>query len=182
MDVNRQKLESLYAGHAEMPYISPERDIEAFLNDIPVKLVSKYNMTRLENGLLPGDIIMLWRVAFDTFTTQTWFPKYFEYTYGIDAKQSINMLVENGYVEVESAFNSIDHLNAAQVKKILQEKGVKGLSKFSREQLNQLLSEHYTEEELSPYVVVRGYALTDKGEQALLEGQEVVDRHPKKKY
>ena len=27
-----------------------------------------------------GDIILLWRVGFDTFTTQSWFPKYFEYT------------------------------------------------------------------------------------------------------
>lgn len=182
MDVNRQKLESLYAGHAELPYISPERDIQAFLNDVPVKLVSKYNMTRLENGLLPGDIIMLWRVAFDTFTTQSWFPKYFEYTYGIDAKQSIKDLVDNGYVEIETAFNSIDHLNAAQVKKILQEKGVKGLSKCSRDQLNQLLNEHYTEEELAPYVTVRGYLLTEKGKVALEQGQEVVDKHPKKKY
>lgn len=180
MDVNRQKLESLYAGHAELPYISPERDIQAFLNDVPVKLVSKYNMTRLENGLLPGDIIMLWRVAFDTFTTQSWFPKYFEYTYGIDAKQSIKDLVDNGYVEIETAFNSIDHLNAAQVKKILQEKGVKGLSKCSREQLNVLLREHYTEEELSPYITVRGYILTEKGQLALEQGQEVVDKHPKK--
>lgn len=182
MDVNRQKLESLYAEHAELPYISPERDIQAFLNDVPVKLVSKYNMTRLENGLLPGDIIMLWRVSFDTFTTQSWFPKYFEYTYGIDAKQSIKDLVSNGYVEIETAFNSIDHLNAAQVKKILQEKGVKGLSKCSRGQLNQLLNEHYTEEELAPYVTVRGYLLTEKGKVALEQGQEVVDKHPKKKY
>lgn len=180
MDANRQKIESLYAGHAEIPYISPERDIQAFLNDVPVKLVSKYNMTRLENGLLPGDIIMLWRVAFDTFTTQSWFPKYFEYTYGINAEQSIKDLVNNGYVDIETAFHSINHLNAAQVKKILQAKGIKGLSKCSREQLNSLLSKYYTEEELSPFVTVRGYILTDKGKKALLDGQEVVNKHPQK--
>ena len=32
-----------------------------------------------------GDIILLWRVGFDTFTTQSWFPKYLEHAYGIDA-------------------------------------------------------------------------------------------------
>lgn len=168
-----------YVGYPELPYIHPERDLST---EVPRKLVTEYNMTRLNNGLLPGDIILLWRVAFGTFTTHSWFPKYFEYTYGINAEQSIKELVENGYVEVETSFQSLNHLNAAQVKKILQEKDIKGLSKCTREQLDNLLVEHYTEEELSKYVSVRGYALTEKGKQALLEGQEVVDKHPKKKY
>ena len=29
--------------------------------------------------------MLLWRIQFGTFTTETWFTKYFEYTYGIDA-------------------------------------------------------------------------------------------------
>ena len=47
-------------------------------------------MELLTDDLLAGDIILLWRINFGTFTTETWFPKYFEYTYGIDApKQAI---------------------------------------------------------------------------------------------
>ena len=42
-------------------------------------------MELLTDDLLAGDIILLWRIQFGTFTTETWFPKYFEYTYGIDA-------------------------------------------------------------------------------------------------
>jgi len=59
-----------------------------------------------------GDIILLWRVGFDTFTTQSWFPKYFEYTYGIDAAFDLRMLVEAGFVEVESAADSLDLVTA----------------------------------------------------------------------
>ena len=53
-----------------------------------------------------GDIILLWRVGFDTFTTQSWFPKYFERTYGIDAAFDLRMLVKAGLVEIESAADS----------------------------------------------------------------------------
>lgn len=121
MDVmqNRQ----YYVGYPELPYIHPERDLST---EVPRKLVSEYNMTRLNNGLLPGDIILLWRVSFGTFTTHSWFPKYFEYTYGINAEQSIKELVENDYVEVETAFQSLNHLNAAQVKKSCKKKILKG--------------------------------------------------------
>lgn len=168
-----------YVGYPEQPYVNSKRDLST---EVPRKLVSKYNMTRLNNGLLPGDIILLWRVAFGTFTTTTPYSKYFEYTYGIDADKNMKLLIEQGYVIVETAFQSLNHLNAAQVKKILQEKDIKGLSKCTREQLDNLLAEHYTEEELSPYVTVRGYKLTEKGQQALMDGQEVVDKHPKKKF
>lgn len=170
---------SYYEGYPEIPYIHPERHLAT---EVPRKLVSKYNMTRLANGLLPGDIILLWRVAFGTFTTATPYSKYFEYTYGIDGPKHMEALIQSGYVVIETAFNSLDHLNAAQVKSLLQRKEIKGLSKCTREQLDCLLSEHYTEEELAQYVTVRGYVLTEKGNQALLDGQEVVDKHPKKKY
>ena len=76
-------LEKFYADHEVKPYISPERDLEAWLLD--PKPVSKRNMELLRDGLLAGDIILLWRIHFGTFTTETWFPKYFEYTYGIHA-------------------------------------------------------------------------------------------------
>ena len=41
-------------------------------------------MELLTDDLLAGDIMLLWRIQFGTFTTETWFTKYFEYTYGID--------------------------------------------------------------------------------------------------
>ncbi len=53
-----------------MPYISPNRDIEAWLLD--PKPVPKRNMELIEDNLLAGDIILLWRINFGTFTTESW--------------------------------------------------------------------------------------------------------------
>ena len=43
------------------------------------KVVPRKNMEETSEGLLPGDIILLWRIQFGTFTTETSFSKYFEY-------------------------------------------------------------------------------------------------------
>ena len=171
-------MEKFYADHEVKPYISPERDLEAWLLD--PKPVSKRNMELLRDGLLAGDIILLWRIHFGTFTTETWFPKYFEYTYGIHASEHLKALVEKGYTFIESAFDSLDHINATMKKAILKKKGVTGLSKMKAADLNQALDDHFTEEELEQHFAIRGYQLTDKGKQALKDYQATIDRHPKK--
>ena len=93
-----------------------------------------------------GDIILLWRVGFDTFTTQSWFPKYFEYTYGIDAAFDLRMLVEAGLVEVESAAESLDLVTAPALRKAIKDAGVNGLSSAKKADLIRLAREH-----LSPH-------------------------------
>ncbi|MDU7961154.1 MAG: hypothetical protein E7J28_00500, partial [Streptococcus sp.] len=82
----------MYEDYTIKPYISPDRDP----NEV-VKPVPKRNMEPLADGLLAGDIILLWRINFGTFTNETWFPKYFEYTYGIDGPSHLAQLLENGY-------------------------------------------------------------------------------------
>ena len=171
-------LEKFYADHEMKPYISPERDLEAWLLD--PKPVSKRNMELLHDVLVAGDIILLWRINFGTFTTETWFPKYFEYTYGIHAPEHLKALVDKDYAYIESAFGSLDHINATMKKAILKKKGVAGLSKMKAADLNQALANHFTEEELAQEFTVRGYQLTEKGKQALKEHQAIIDRHPKK--
>ena len=66
-------------------------------------------------------------------------------------------------------------------KAILKKKGIAGLSKMKAADLNQALADHFTEEELAEQFTVRGYQLTDKGKQALIDYQAIIDRHPKKK-
>lgn len=112
----------MYEDYTIKPYISPDRDP----NEV-VKPVPKRNMEPLADGLLAGDIILLWRINFGTFTNETWYPKYFEYTYGIDGPSHLTQLLENGYAYEESAFSSLDHLNSSQKKAILKELGVKGV-------------------------------------------------------
>ena len=171
-------LDTIYKDYPVKPYISPNRDVEAWL--LNPKPVPKRNMELLENNLLAGDIILLWRINFGTFTTETWFPKYFEYTYGIDAPKHLETLVEKGYAIIETAFDSLDHLNATMKKNILKKKGVTGVSKMKVADLNQALHDHFSEEELTNCFSIRGYKLTPKGKQALKDHQAIIDRHPKK--
>ena len=90
------------------------------------------------------------------------------------------MLVEKGFALVETAFDSLDHLNSTMKKNILKKKGVTGLSKMKTADLDQALHDYFSEEELAGHFSIRGYRLTPKGEQALKDHQAIIDRHPKK--
>ena len=115
-----------------------------------------------------------------TSSLKIWFPKYFEYTCGIDAPKHLKTLVEKGYAGIETAFESLDHLNATIKKNILKSKEITGLSKMKSTDLDQALHNNFSEEELASHFSIRGYKLTPKGEQTLEQYQDIVDRHPKK--
>ncbi|HEL1619209.1 TPA: hypothetical protein TXL63_001029 [Streptococcus suis] len=175
----QNRIEEMYKDHEVKPYISPERDLATWL--LEAKPVPKRNMIRLEEGLLAGDIILLWRVNFGTFTTTTPYSKYFEYIYGINGPAHMEKLLADGYVYLESAFDSLDHITSTAKKNILKAEDVTGLSKMKAADLDTALRDHLTEEKLAPYFAVRGYALTEKGRAALENHPEVIDKHPKKK-
>ncbi|HEM4146965.1 TPA: hypothetical protein U2C98_000876 [Streptococcus suis] len=175
----QNRIEEMYKDHEVKPYISPERDLATWL--LEAKPVPKRNMIRLEEGLLAGDIILLWRVNFGTFTTTTPYSKYFEYIYGINGPAHMEKLLADGYVYLESAFDSLDHITSTAKKNILKAESVTGLSKMKAADLDTALRDHLTEEKLAPYFAVRGYALTEKGRAALDNHPEVIDKHPKKK-
>lgn len=101
-------------------------------------------------------------------------------SYGIDIPKHLDTLVEKGYAIIETAFDSLYHLNATMKKSILKKKGVTGLSKMKATELNQVLHDHFSEEELANFFSIRSYKLTPKGEQALKDHQAIIDRHPKK--
>lgn len=43
----------------------------------PKTKISARNLVEFDNGLLPGGIILLWRINFGAFTNESIFPKYF---------------------------------------------------------------------------------------------------------
>ena len=88
--------------------------------------------------------------------------------------------MEKGYTLVETAFDSLNHLNATMKKNILKSKGITRLSKMKATNLDPALHDHFSEEELASHFSIRGYRLTPKGEQALKDHQAIIDRHPKK--
>lgn len=169
-----------YGDYPKKPYVSADRDLSQ--EGPGFKPVPRRNMEDLGDGLLAGDIILLWRVGFGTFTTDSVMPKYLEYTYGIEGFTNLKVLVDKGYVLKADAFGSLAHINGPQKKAILKNKGVAGLSKLKSADLDQALALHMTEEELADAFDVRGYLLTDKGQKALAANQAVIDRHPQKKF
>lgn len=177
------QIKEIYDNYPELPYISPKRSLNKWIRDLNLTSESKVpirNMQRTEEGLLPGDIVLLWRISLGTFTNESIMPKYFEYDYGINAHQSLEDLIAEGYAEVESPFNSMDHVTAALLKNLLKLKNFKGFSKLKKDELVEAIKAHYTEEELDDYFDVRGIKLTDSGEKALANNQFVIDKHPTK--
>ena len=184
-DPDVTKLFSLYKDHAEVPYISPKRNLKEWLNLVSIgseSLVPKRNMIRFEEDILPGHLILLWRIQFGTFTTNSGYPKYFEYDYGINADQALKEVLEKGYATQLSALDSLPYLNAAQLKAVLKQFGLKGYSKLNKEGLMELTQEQLTEDQINPYFTIRGYKITLAGVEILAKYPESVDRHPKKKY
>lgn len=178
------KIKNLYTDYPEIPYISPDRPIEAWLKKVKLgteNLVPKRNMLRTQEGLLPGDLILLWRISLGTYTTESWTPKYFEYDYGIDCPASLTNLIDQGYALQDSAQESLDHTPASVLKALLKDKEIKGLSKLKKEEVKNKVLEVLSPEELDQAIDIRSYRLTPKGQAALENNQEIIDRHPKKK-
>lgn len=176
--------DEVYKDYARVPYCSATRNQSEWLERLAmglVKPVPKRNMEEISEHLIAGDFILMWRIQFGTFTTQSPFPKYFEYTYGIDAAQHLALLQEHGFVVQNSVFESLRHLAAPQLKALLKAKGVTGLSKMKRNELDEQMTKVYSEAELASLVPVRGFSLTDKGQAMLAAHPEILERHPQKK-
>lgn len=185
----KEIIDKYYSDYETVPYISEERDFDAFEKEVSLsksKLVPKRNMDKTEEGLVAGDIILLWRVAFGTFTTHTvvskYFPKYFEYTYGINGEKNLEILLESNFVYIKSIMESLNHTPLTILKNLLKDKSIKGISKMKKEDVHQAILENYSEDELLIHDLIREYALTEKGQTALENNEAIVDRHPKKKY
>lgn len=113
----------IYKNYPEQPYISPDRDMESWGKTpelFPYGIIEKKQMQRLPEGILPGHVIMLWRIHFNNFTNTTVIPQYFEYRYGVDSEECIQTLIKLGYTEICSAKDSLDSLNMNALKEILK--------------------------------------------------------------
>ncbi|MGO1433739.1 MAG: hypothetical protein ACTHVZ_08200 [Ruoffia tabacinasalis] len=178
-----KEVEKIYKDYPELPYISPERNLRKWFRDLDLTSETRVplrNMQRTEEGLLPGDIILIWRISLGTFTNESVMPKYFEYDYGINAHQSLKDLIEHGYVVQESPYESMDHVTATLLKSLLKMKNVKGYSKLNKTGLVEEIKKHYSNKELDEHFDVRGMRLTDSGKKALENNQFVIDKHPTK--
>lgn len=171
---------SVYKGYPEIPYISPDRDILSWMEQVSLfnNVVPKENMVRLEENLLPGHILMLWRVGFNNFTNITTIPTYFEYQYGIDGNKAIQTLKTKQYIAQLSSQNSLKFMTVPQLKKILVELDVS--PERIKDDLILQICEHVATDELDDLIYIRGYELTEKGKAILNKYQSIVDQHQSK--
>lgn len=179
----KQKINEIYADHEEIPYVSPDRNLSTWFSKAKLNAsekVPKRNMIRTEEGLLPGDIILLWRISHGTFTTEATFHKYFEYDYGINGPENLQNLIDEGYLVEQSAKESLDKTTAPALRSILKEFDIKAPTKLKKAELVELAETELSEDQLDDYIFERNYALTDKGSKTLQNNQYVVDKHLQK--
>ena len=172
------QVSQVYKDYEHQPYISDKRNLldwEQYPEKYPYSKVEKKQMMLLEEGLFPGDIIMLWRIGFNNFTNESIFPDYFEYRYGVDANESIERLIQKGYVIKGTAADSLDVVSGATIKRILKEQGLK-VSGKKLELVQRLLNE-VPSVVLEASLSTRVYIAMDEGRSLLKKYDDIIQRH-----
>lgn len=168
----------IYKDYPNQPYISFERDLNEWENypeKYPYGIVAKQQMVLLEEGLYPGDIVMLWRINFNNITTETIMPQYFEYRYGIDPQESIQRLIDKGYCQLSDAKGSLDLLSVPVLKRILKNNylAVTGKKADLLDRINVALTEDVLEEQFT----LRRYLINDTGKKLLNKYDHIIQQH-----
>lgn len=167
-----------YEDYPVQPYISEARDLEAweaFPERFPYGKVSRFNMTPLEEGLLPGEIVLLWRIGFNNYSNESHVVEYFEYRYGINHNASIDKLIKESYICKSRAMDTIDLITVPELKRILKTKSLAVSGK--RLDIVSRVLENFSEEELAELYSLRKYILCDKGKKALAKHDDIIKKH-----
>lgn len=177
---NIDTVKQLYTNYPEMPYINPNRDFDTFMDKLDVQkehLVPKRNMLRTDDGLLPGHIILLWRLDLGTFSTESAIPRYFEYIYGINAPAELEDLIEDGLAYQMSAKETLYLVNAGTLKKILKNAGLSGYSSMKKDALVKFVQDEISEEDLAPQMPMIAYQTTERGHELVEKYDDIIQRH-----
>lgn len=87
-----------YSGYPEMPFISQDREYNTdWIDQEFVSLVPFENMTRYDDGLLPGHAYMLYWIR--KYKSGRRIPAYFEYDYGIEFMKEREFLKDRKYLD-----------------------------------------------------------------------------------
>ncbi len=172
----------VYKDYPEQPYISPYRDLklwEKYPERFPYGIVDKKQMQRLAEGILPGHVVLLWRIHLTTFTNQSVIPQYFEYRYGVDSKECVQTLQKLGFAQICSAKESLDALNMIVLKRILQSNGLE--TKGKKGELLQRIQDNLSEQRLAELFPLRKYKTTSAGEELISKYDSIIKKHGPKR-
>ena len=168
-----------YIDYPEQPYISKERDLKLWESNpekFPYSKVERKQMIRLEEGILPGDLVLLWRINFDNFTNESVIPQYFEYRYGLDAYNSLDLLINLEMIREGSVIETLDLITSPVLKRFLKDKKISITGK--KEEILNRVKDNFSEEELSKLITLRKYKITPYGIKVLNKYyDEVIIKH-----
>ncbi|MFC7321063.1 thermonuclease family protein [Halobacillus campisalis] len=131
-------------------------------------------MKPLENGLLPGEVILLDWLNGKNFMKAT-FPLYFEYDYGIDALRSAENLIKENYLEQATIYESLPHFKVAELKEILKHHNLKVSGK--KAVLVDRIKEEIPLADLQHHIVDTTLKLTSKGEDVFKKYYYIIPSH-----
>ncbi|MCA5012199.1 MULTISPECIES: hypothetical protein [unclassified Enterococcus] len=164
LDKEAARIAAIYETYPEFPVMSADRDVDIWLQAIAngsVTIVPKEHMTRNEDGLLPGEVLLLdWVNEKDS--TFTDFPDFFEMEFGIDPVEATNKLLFSDYLDILNEPSVLEFWSLTQLNDVLEENGLTSCSdkKQAITKIKKEFSKDYITNMIDPGI----YVLMEKGQ------------------
>ncbi|ALS01890.1 hypothetical protein ATZ33_11015 [Enterococcus silesiacus] len=170
LDAEVAKIVAIYETYPEFPVMSPDRNVDEWVASIANgtgKIVPKESMIRNEDGLLPGEVLLLDWVNEKDSTTGV-FPEFFEMELGIDPVASTNELLFADYLDILNDASVVDYWSLSQLNEVFEDNGLNKCR--TKEEAIKLLKKEFTTDYIVNMVDPGIYVLMDKG-------QVIVDKY-----
>ncbi|MGX7150358.1 hypothetical protein [Enterococcus ureasiticus] len=174
LDEEVAKIVAIYETYPEFPAMSEDRNVDEWLESIAKgtsKIVPRESMIRNEDGLLPGEVIILDWVNGKDSTTAI-FPEFFEMELGIDPVETTNELLFADYLDILNDASVINSWTLFQLNEVLKENGLTKCD--TKEQAVQLLKKEFTTDYILNMVDPGIYILMDKGQKIVGKYADVI--------
>ncbi|MGG5341921.1 hypothetical protein [Enterococcus sp. AZ192] len=164
LDKEAARIAAIYETYPEFPVMSADRDVDIWLQAIAngsVTIVPKEHMTRNEDGLLPGEVLLLdWVNEKDS--TFTDFPDFFEMEFGIDPVEATNQLLFSDYLDILNEPSVLEFWSLTQLNEVLEENGLTTCS--DQEQAITKIKKEFSKDYITNMIDPGIYVLMEKGQ------------------
>ncbi len=127
----------------------------------------------LDNGILPGEVVLLDWVENKAINRKS--PQYFHYKYGINTELSIEKLLKNNFLRHSTPYESLNSLKVNELKIILKNNSLKVSGKKS--ELINRIKENISEQSIIEYIKEPSLIITDRGKRVFEEYYYIVPAH-----
>lgn len=150
-----------------------ERDVVTFDSRKEISYPSR-------TGLYVAEILLLEYCSYGTYPKpKMGYPGFWWFEYGIrDVGHALESLAERGYIELDSARNTLQKYTVAELKDIAQKYGISVSGK--KDAILSAVLSGLSDEQIESEVINRKYALTEKGKAELEENAYVPYMHKHK--